>query len=208
MRVMTIKIDQNVLSDLGKEHALPLLEVLFMRGWMISSEVARELSIHISTAQTYLESLRKNDVIQSRFRNRRSGPIEYSLQDPIIQVNIDLKQIISKKIKEAKKKAHYFLIKEKKKNNISYEWNEDERKILAINFLEKSKKFGRITVSHTLYLTNIEGKFLWNLPQSTEKSKTVLQIAGEADLRKDVDLIKIIDLVEMLEREKIIIITR
>ncbi len=208
MRVINIVKDQNILSELGKDHALPLLEILFMRGWMIASEVARELSIHISTAQTYLESLREKNIVQSRYRSGRVRLVEYSLQDPSIQVNINLKEIISKNTKEAKEKARRLLIKERAGTNVSYEWDEENRKILAINFMEKSKKFGRLSISRTLQLTDVEGKFLWFLPQSTEKAKKVMKIAEEAGLNQGVDLIKIIELVEMLTNEKIIIMSR
>lgn len=206
VRVLTILKDQNALSELGKEHTIPLLEVLFMRGWLIASEVARELSIHISTAQSYLESLKEKNIVKSRNRTGRANLVEYSLQHPTIQVNIDLKDIITKKGKEAKEKARHFFIREIAGAKVSYEWDEEKRKILAINFMEKSKKFGRLNISRSIELTDIEGKFLWFLPQATEKPKNVLSITKEAGLNQNYDLIKIIELVELLSNEKIIII--
>ena len=203
---MTLKKDHKVLKELGKEHTIPLLEILYARGWTTASEAALGLSIHISTAQSYLESLKNKNLIRSRVRPNRARLVEYSLINKSIQVNIDFEAMISKKYEIAHNKAKRLFIKEKKGAKVSYEWNEEKRKIVMINYMEKSKSFGRMGVSHNLKLTDVEGRFLWLLPQSTEDPKNVLKIAQEAKLTNPVDIIKIMELIEILTIEKIIVI--
>lgn len=203
---MTLKKDYKVLRELGKEHTIPLLEILCTRGWTTASEAALGLCIHISTAQSYLESLKDKNLIRSRVRPNRARLVEYSLLDKSIQVNIDFEAMISKKYKVAHDRAKKLFIREKKGAKVSYEWDEEERKIVMINFMEKSKSFGRMGVSHSLKLTDVEGRFLWLLPQSTEEPKNVLKIAQEVNLTNPTDIIRIMNLIEMLNIEKIIVI--
>jgi hypothetical protein len=203
---MTLNTDHKALAELGKEHAVPMLEVLYARGWLTASEASRELAIHISTAQSYLESLANLKLIQSRFRPGRANLVEYALIDKQINVNVDLDNILSERVNIALSRAPSLFIKEKANASVSYEWDESKMVILAINFMEKSKGFGRMGVGRSLKLTYAEGKFLWFLPQATEKEKSVQQIANEAGLTNPTDLIKILELVEMLALEKIIIV--
>lgn len=205
---MTLITGPVVLAELGKEYTLPLLEILYIRGWTTASEAARELSIHISTAQSYFESMKEKKLIKSRFRPGRAKLVEYSIVDKSIKVNVDLETIVSEKCKVARKKASVFFVKEKPGAKVSYRWDEGNRKILEINFMEKSKAFGRIGISRTLQLSDVEGRFLWLLPQSTEDSKSVLQVAEEAGLTNPVDLIQVVELLEFLADEKIIILEK
>ncbi len=205
---MVLIADHFVLADLGKEYALPLLEVLYIKGWITASEMARELSIHVSTAQSYLASMEEKKLLKSRFRPGRAKLMEYSLLDKSIQVSIDLEAMVSKKCRNAKKKAREFYVKERLSAKVSYRWDEESRKILVINFMEKSKVLGRIGVSRTLQLSDVEGRFLWFLPQSTEDSKNVLHIAKEAGLENPEDLIQIVELLEFLAAEKIVVLEK
>jgi predicted transcriptional regulator len=205
---MALNVGFETLADLGKEHAMPILEVLYARGWATSSEVALELSVHISTAQSYLEGLRAKGILQSRYREGRTGLVEYALVDTSVTVKIDLKKILEEKSKAARARADVLFIKEKKGANVSFEWDESRKMILAINFMEKSKKFGRVGIARTMRLTEVEGRFLWLLPQSTEAPKSVAQIANEAGITNPIDFIKVIELVEMLAHEKIIVVNQ
>ncbi|UCF07688.1 MAG: hypothetical protein JSW28_08610 [Thermoplasmata archaeon] len=201
---MSLTIKYTALKELGKEHSLPILEILYLRGWVSASEAAREMGVHIATAQSYLESMKENKIIKARVRQGKSKLVEYSLHDKQMQVDLNLEKIMSQKCEIARNKAKDYFVREKKKARVTYRWDEEQRKILEINFMEKSKAFGRIGVSRTLQLSDVEGKFLWFLPQSTEKPKNVLKIAEKAELKRPEDLIQIIDLLEFLAEEKII----
>lgn len=205
---MVLITDHFVLAALGKEYALPLLEVLYIKGWITASEVARELSIHVSTAQSYLVSMEEKKLIKSRFRPGRAKLVEYSLLDRSIQVSVDLEAMVSKKCSVAQEKARELYVKERLSAKVSYKWDEENRKILVINFMEKSKVLGRMGVSSTLQLSDVEGRFLWFLPQSTEDSKNVLQIAKEAGLENPEDIIQIVELLEFLAAEKIVVLEK
>jgi len=198
--------DHTILGILGKELTIPIFENLYMKGWMTASEIARELSVHISTAQTYLESMTKKKLLKQRLRHTRRNLVEYSLKNPLIDVKIDVKTIISKKVEIARKKAQIMFIKEKTADLISYEWDEDNRKILRINIMKKSKSLNRLRIAKAIQLTDVEGRFLWFIPHPTENPKNVIQIAQDAEITHSFDLIKIVDLVEMLAYEQIIIL--
>ena len=204
---MPQNLDHRVLSELGKEHALSILEILFIRGPRTASEVARELDIHISTSQAYLESLQNFGVLGCGPREGRKGLVEYSLVNPNLIITIDLAKILDAKAKVARGKAAVYMIRERAGAKISYEWNEPERKILKINFMERSKALGRLNIARSIQLSEVEGRFLWALPQSTEARSSVLEVAHKARVDGPLDLIPIIELVEMLSREKVLELT-
>ena len=201
---MPINLDHRVLSELGKEHALSILEILYSRGPRTASEVARELDIHISTSQAYLEALQNFGVLGCGPREGRKGLVEYSLVNNTLQITIDLAKIIDAKAKVARGKSVVYMVREKAGAKISYEWNEPERRILKINFMERSKAFGRLNIARSIQLSEVEGKFLWAMPQSTEAPSSVLDVAKKAMVDGPLDLIPIIELVEMLSREKVL----
>ena len=197
-------VGYTALAELGKEHTLPILEILHVRGWRSASEVAAEISVHISTAQSYLEALKALGLVASRNRPGRKGQVEYSLPDGAIQVHLDIGHIIQEKGRHAMEKAETLLIREKKGANVSYEWDEAQKRIITVNIMKRSKAFGRVGVARSIKLSMAEGRFLWNLPQSTEDPKTVAQIAEESSVSNPFDMVRIIDLVDMLSMEKIL----
>jgi predicted transcriptional regulator len=201
-----IVVDHTILGILGKELTIPIFENLYMKGWMTASEIARELSVHISTAQSYLESMTKNKLLKQRLRHTRKNLVEYSLKNPAIDIKINVKRIISKKAEIARKRAQDMFIKEKSTELVSYEWDEINRKILTINIMKKSKSVKRVRISKSIQLSDTEGRFLWFIPHPTENPKNVIRIAEVAGITETFDLIKIVDLLEMLAYEKIIIL--
>jgi len=201
---MPLNLDHRVLPELGKEHALAVLEILFIRGSRTASEVARELDIHISTAQAYLETLQNFGILGSGPRDGRKGLVEYSLINPTLVITVNLASIIDAKAKIARGKAAKYRIREKAGAKVSYEWDEPQRKILSINFMERSKAFGRLNIAKSIQLSEVEGRFLWAMPQSTEAKASVLELAQKAGVDGPLDLIPVVELVEMLAREKVI----
>jgi hypothetical protein len=201
---MVRKVGHQALAELGKEHALPILQALFVRGWMSASEVANDISVHISTAQAYLEAMRAQGLLESRERPGRKGLVEYSILDGSIQVDIDIGNMVQDQAKTAFDRAGLLKIRERKGAPVSYEWDEAQRTILSLNIMKRSKAFGRVGVARSIKLTQAEGRFLWHLPQATEDRKTVVQIAQEAEISNPFDMIRIVELVEMLAMEKIL----
>lgn len=200
--------DHTILGVLGKEFTMPIFENLYIRGWMTASEIARELSVHISTAQSYLESMAKKKLLKQRLRHERKNLVEYSLINPSIDIRIDIGELIEKKAEAARKKAENMYIKERSDDKISYEWDEVNRKILTINIMKKSKAQKRYEITSRIQLTDVEGRFLWFIPHPTESPENLGKIARDAGITNSFDFIKIVELVEMLAFEKIIELTK
>jgi len=202
---MALTLDHTALPLLGRDHALEILESLFARGWSSASETALELGVHISTAQAYLDALRNALLVHARPRTGRADIVEYAVADEQLQVRVDLRAITAAKVQAAQSRAARVQVQEKARAPVTYDWDEAARRILSINILEKAKGAGRVRVANTLRLTEVEGRFLWHLPQATEAPRTVAEISRLAGLTNPADLIKILDLLEMLAGQNIIV---
>ncbi len=78
---------------LGKEHSLDILRYLFSEGWSKSSDVAKELGIHIATASKYLEELHEVKILDMREAKGKTRRVkEYMIKNPEIDLNYDLRE--------------------------------------------------------------------------------------------------------------------
>jgi len=196
---------QYVASILGKEHSIAILEELFIRPWSTASEIAQELSIHIATAVKYLEEFRTGKIVESRVRKTKvREALEYKITDPDINLNLNIFQIVSEKADLAFKLAKKTLVKENVKKKSNYEWNEEQQKILRINIL-KERSFGRrVEVEKSIILTDLEGRFYWNLPYASEQPKPVSEICMKSGIENKPDIMKIMEFIKMLQNEDLL----
>jgi len=76
---------------LSSDHCLPILDCLRKRGWLIASDVAGDLGIHVSTATKDLNSLYECGLIERRKGQRKTRPAyEYGLKGDRIVLELDL----------------------------------------------------------------------------------------------------------------------
>ena len=76
---------------LASEHSLPILDCLRKRGWLIASDLAADLGIHISTATKDLNSLYECGLVERRKSQRKTRPAyEYKLKGDRIVLELDL----------------------------------------------------------------------------------------------------------------------
>ncbi len=73
---------------LSGEYSLDILRQLRDGKWHLSSEVARDLEIHVSTASRFLQRLAELGLVERRRRDARTS--EYRVQSARLQLEVDL----------------------------------------------------------------------------------------------------------------------
>lgn len=73
---------------LSGEYSLAILRELKDGEWHLSSEVARTLDIHVSTASRFLQRLADLGLVERRRRDSRT--FEYRVRSPRLQIEVDL----------------------------------------------------------------------------------------------------------------------
>ena len=202
---MNVAQFQNITSILGMEHSIAILEELVLKPWQTASEIAHELSIHIATAQKYLDKLKEVHILDARVRKTRArSAVEYRLVQPNIILDLDMNEIVEGKAEEAYRQAGRTLIKENVNKKKNYEWNEDQQRIIRINILKESSKGRRIEVIKSINLTELEGRFFWHLPYASEQPKSVIEICSGSNITGKYDIYKIMEFVKSIRKEEII----
>lgn len=79
---------RQAVSLLAGEHSLPILRALRDGGWHLSSEVARSIGIHITTASKFLQGFAELGLVDRRAHDSRTS--EYRLRSPRLRFDVDL----------------------------------------------------------------------------------------------------------------------
>src|SRR6266566_1393155 len=79
---------QRAIVLLSGEHSLSILRSLRDADWHLSSEVARSLDIHITTASKFLQRFAELGLVERRQHDSRT--FEYRLRSPHLRFDVDL----------------------------------------------------------------------------------------------------------------------
>jgi hypothetical protein len=79
---------QRAIVLLSGEHSLSILRSLRDANWHLSSEVARSLDIHITTASKFLQRFAELGLVERRQHDSRT--FEYRLRSPHLRFDVDL----------------------------------------------------------------------------------------------------------------------
>jgi len=79
---------QQAISLLSGEHSLSILRNLRDGSWHLSSEVARSLGIHITTASKFLQRFAELGLVERRAHDSRT--FEYRMRSPHLRFDVDL----------------------------------------------------------------------------------------------------------------------
>ena len=79
---------QQAISTLSGEHSLSILRVLRDGSWHLSSEVARSIGIHITTASKFLQRFAELGLVERRAHDSRT--FEYRLRSPRLRFEVNL----------------------------------------------------------------------------------------------------------------------
>jgi len=79
---------QRAISLLSGEHSMSILRTLRDGNWHLSSEVARSLGIHITTASKFMQRFAELGLVERRAHDSRT--FEYRLRSPHLRFAVDL----------------------------------------------------------------------------------------------------------------------
>ena len=85
---MDLPTFQQAATLLSGEHSLAILHELRDERWHLSSEVARSLGIHVSTASRFLQRLADLGLAERRLRDTRT--FEYRVRSSVLRIEVDL----------------------------------------------------------------------------------------------------------------------
>lgn len=85
---MDLQTFRQAATLLSGEYSLAILRELRDGRWHLSSEVARLLGIHVSTASRFLQSLGELGLVERRRRDARA--FEYRVRSPLVHIEVDL----------------------------------------------------------------------------------------------------------------------
>ena len=85
---MDLQTFQQAATLLSGEYSLAILRELRDGHWHLSSEVARVLDIHVSTASRFLQRLGELGLVERRKRDART--FEYRVRSSRIQIEVDI----------------------------------------------------------------------------------------------------------------------
>ena len=180
-------------SILGKQLSVEILGYLRSNPYSIASQVARRFDIHIATAAKYLTEMEKAKLVASRIRETGRKPAkEYYLLSDKITLEIDLSKISRN---DPFSRLSTQRVRERRSENIAYEWDSERSLIKEIVILEQDKGRKRV---RKVPLDDVEGRFLWHLPLPSQDFKTASEIALQSGLSDPKDLEKIERLLDHL----------
>jgi len=191
---------------LGKDHCLFVVETLYLKEWSTATEIAEELKIHTATAVKYLAELYEIGIVEKRIRaGKYKDALEYRLINSEINLTLNFEKIIEEESEGVIEKAKGIMVKEKARDDVNYEWDDEKQKILKVNIVGVGVRRG---IKESIGLNDLEGRFMWNLPYPSEESIQVFQICEKAGIKNVMEIKKILKFVDVLEGKGIVDVER
>jgi len=164
---------------LSKDYAEDFFKLLVNYQDISASEAASRLSLHIKTAQDFLDNLtvlgitKKDEVFE-----KKRPYFRYTL----IQSSIDLKVDLSIYEKENPGEGLSRLVREMKENRANFSVAKSGDCFSAVTIWEGE---GRERQEHKISLTTPQGKFLFHLPFPQARPMTISDIMDKAALDEE-----------------------
>ena len=171
--------NRRLYTALGREFTGRVLSSLIRQPFQTASELARELSIHIATAQKYLEELRGLGLVSSRLRKAPTRHVdEYYLTFKRLELTLDTGDAESTR-RDGAAALSSLMVKESANQSVAFDVDHKEKRVTRALFLGGG---ARKSVSGSLELSDIEGRMLWHMPFPSEEARPVSDILGQAGL--------------------------
>jgi len=186
---------------LARDYTESALELLVNYQSISASEVASRLSLHIRTAQDFLDGLAGLRLVDKEevFENKRPY-FRYTLITDRITMDIDLSRFRRTSKDQQAERA----IREKAGSGARFVTARSGQSISAVIIWTGQ---GRDRKERRINLTDPQGRFLFHLPFPDAAPQTVSEIMSGATVAQEFRS-EILDLVELLEREDVIETTR
>ncbi len=182
---------------LSKDYAEDFFKLLVNYQDISASEAASRLSLHIKTAQDFLDNLTELGITKKDEVFEKKRPyFRYTL----IQSMIDLKVDLSIYEKENPDEGLSRLVREMKENGANFSLAKSGDCFSAVTIWEGE---GRERQEHKISLTTPQGKFLFHLPFPQARPVTISDIMEKAVVEEDYSK-EIQDIVDELIRLDVI----
>lgn len=184
-------------SLLYKDYAEDIFRLLVNYQAISASEVAARLNLHIKTAQDFLESLAKLDIVSKEEVLEKKRPYyRYILEQDRIVIDIDLNQVK----REPGRNSLSLLIREKENAGARFAVAHNDEYITSVTIWIGN---GREREERKIKLTTPQGKFLYHLPFPKAVPLTISDIMQKAGVEESLAP-EILDLVQLLEKYAVI----
>ncbi len=192
---------QRLAALVAKEYARDFFRLLVMYRDISASEAAARLSLHVKTAQDFLEGLEAAGIVSKREAAEKKRPyFRFSLKEQKIHITIDLDSLYDS---GHESERWNWRIRERRDSGALFKEGRDNR-ISAVHVYAGK---GRSRVERRLSLTECQGRFLFHLPFPTEDFLSVSEIVTKAGVIQDC-LPEIVDLIDFLHAHGVIVVEK
>ena len=161
---------------LSRDYAEDFFKLLANYQDISASEAASRLSLHIQTAQDYLETLTELGIMKKTEVFEKKRPYyRYTLIQPKIKLELDL----SSYKKENPGEGLSRIVREKKDNGANFTLARGGDSFSTVTVWEGE---GRERQEHKISLTTPQGRFLFHLPFPLARPLTIADIMEKAKL--------------------------
>jgi hypothetical protein len=164
---------------LAKDYSEDLFKLLVNYQDISASEAASRLSLHIRTAQDFLDNLADLEIVEKTEVFEKKRPyFRYNLAKKKINITVDLASYINENPGEGLAR----LVREKAENGANFTLARAGDEFSSVTIWEGT---GRERQEHKISLTSPQGKFLFHLPFPKSKPLAIASILEKADLGED-----------------------
>jgi len=161
---------------LAKDYAEDFFKLLANYQDISASEAASRLSLHIQTAQDFLENLADLGIVRKTEVFEKKRPYyRYNLIQHQISIEVDLSEYESQNPSEGLE----LLVREKKDNRANFTVARNGDSFSSVTIWEGE---GRERAEHKISLTTPQGKFLFHLPFPQARPLSLSAIMEKAGL--------------------------
>lgn len=164
---------------LSKDYSEDLFKLLVNYQDISASEAASRLSLHIRTAQDFLDNLAELEIVEKTEVYEKKRPyFRYNLAKTKINLNLDLSVYKSENPGEGLAR----LVREKAENGANFTLARAGDEFSSVTIWEGT---GRERQEHKISLTSPQGKFLFHLPFPKARPSSIAKIMEKANLGED-----------------------
>ena len=161
---------------LAKDYAEDLFKLLVNYQDISASEAASRLSLHIRTAQDFLDNLAELEIVDKTEVFEKKRPyFRYNLAKTKLNISVDLSAYKSENPGEGLAR----LVREKAENGANFTVARTGDEFSSVTIWEGT---GRERQEHKISLTSPQGKFLFHLPFPKSRPASIAAILKKADL--------------------------
>jgi hypothetical protein len=176
---MDFKTASQLGAILSKEYAEDFFKLLANYQDISASEAASRLSLHIRTAQDFLENLSELEITKKTEVFEKKRPyFRYTLVQPKINLKLDLAAYEKENPGEGLSR----LVRERKENEANFSVARTGDSFSTVTVWEGE---GRERQEHKISLTTPQGRFLFHLPFPQARAMTIADIMEKANLEGD-----------------------